>query len=275
MMWKFFGGVLLLWFANAHGEIREEGSKVDGKKHGTWREYDGQGRLSWERQYLFGERHGDTVQYGEGCDANKGKRVVVGRTSYVMGTKDGEYTWFHCDGQVNTSGTYVGGQSHGTWTWTRRNGTKIREGEYVCGRAVGPWSEWDEKGTLKKTETKKLPENFSCSEPAAGFDEAVHDAWLDIACDGPVQSEQLPNACTGIDTCKSKPKVAKKKAPRWCTGFEFDGFARWRCYTRAPALKTSPRVEGAPSNQPMPQRQPPDSKRVLPANRCGGGGVRG
>lgn len=277
MTGRWLAGALIVMVASARAEIRDEGPKLDGKKHGTWREYDGEGRLLWERQFLFGERHGDTVQYGEGCDAKKGQRVVVARTSYVMGNKDGEHTWFHCDGQVNVSGAFVGGREHGTWTWTRRNGTKIREGEYVCGRAFGPWSEWDDKGTLKKTETKELPAAFTCPDPAAAFDDAVHDAWLASACDGPVQSEQLPNACSGLDTCKRKAKVAKK-APRWCTGFKHDGFERWRCYTRAPEVKTWPRVERrSPNTGTTPTAIPPakGASRRPPANRCGGGGVRG
>jgi antitoxin component YwqK of YwqJK toxin-antitoxin module len=73
------------------------------------------------------------------------------RGAYDNSQPDGDWVWWHENGQESGKGKYAkGGRQTGSWTRWHPNGAKQEEGDYLAGRKAGSWIRWFESG--KKAE---------------------------------------------------------------------------------------------------------------------------
>ena len=74
-----------------------------------------------------------------------GKRAARG--AYDNSPPDGDWVWWHENGQESGKGKYAkGGRQTGAWTRWHPNGAKQEEGDYLQGRKAGHWTRWYETG---------------------------------------------------------------------------------------------------------------------------------
>ena len=105
-------------------EKRFLGNLVDGKKHGTWKEF------------------------------HPNKRVLV--ENYKNGNLDGAVSLFYTNGQKEWRYNYSNGILNGSYSRWYSNGIKATNGYFENGEPVGLWAWWDKNGVItKKTIIRK------------------------------------------------------------------------------------------------------------------------
>jgi len=66
------------------------------------------------------------------------------------GERDGEWTFYHENGQMASIGNYKDGELDGKYTFYYENGQIGREGSYKDGGEVGKWTHYYENGQIKQ-----------------------------------------------------------------------------------------------------------------------------
>ena len=94
------------------------GNLVDGKKHGTWKEF------------------------------HPNKRVLV--ENYKNGNLDGAVSLFYTNGQKEWRYNYSNGILNGSYSRWYSNGIKATNGYFENGEPVGLWAWWDKNGVITK-----------------------------------------------------------------------------------------------------------------------------
>ena len=94
------------------------GNLVDGKKHGTWKEF------------------------------HPNRRVLV--ENYKNGNLDGSVSLFYKNGQKEWSYKYSNGILNGSYSRWHSNGMKATNGYFENGDPVGLWAWWDKNGEITK-----------------------------------------------------------------------------------------------------------------------------
>lgn len=127
---------------DAHYQRSEDGTLVDGRKHGRWAEEEefrlsrtNVRRTTSEGPYVNGERNGIWRHRNV-------RRDIVTEGRYVDGRRQGEWVSRHSSGTVTDQGRYVDGQRQGRWVSRQTDGTPWEEGEYVDGQKHGFWTEF-------------------------------------------------------------------------------------------------------------------------------------
>ncbi len=115
--------------------ITSEGVYVQNWRDGTWKYYDGRGRL-----YL-------TVDY-----ALEPRRFfgLIATTDY--GNENGEYRRYYPDGSLEERGEFYSGYQHGPVVRYHPNGNKAYEGRYELDQPAGQWRYYYPDGTLEREE---------------------------------------------------------------------------------------------------------------------------
>ena len=109
--------------------------------------YYSNGQVESDVKYLSGKPHGDfSTYYRDGTQEMKG--------SYNLGNLSGKSLGWFSNGNQSFVGLYDDeGQRHGEWSWYYENGKlKIRQ-VFKHGVLNGKWEEFDEKGSLVKSNT--------------------------------------------------------------------------------------------------------------------------
>ena len=106
----------------------EEGSFLNGKKHGHWviRSF----QMQEEGPYVYGEQTGDWIIRSVHGTVNQGP--------YVNSKRHGRWTIRYADGAVS-QGPYVYGEQTGDWIIRSVHGT-VNQGPYVSGKRHGRWT---------------------------------------------------------------------------------------------------------------------------------------
>jgi uncharacterized protein len=170
------------------GEVKAEGSFVDGMKdgewtyfftntkveqrgsytldlpNGAWKWYYENGVLLREERFRKGKEDGLMVEYDrEGNEISKGEFIDGLKTgpwiqhvndhkeagSYLDGEKHGEWVFYFDNEEVNFEGEFSVGSPIGKHRWFYYDGKLKKEGKYKSGEKHGPWKQYDEFGVLQ------------------------------------------------------------------------------------------------------------------------------
>ena len=174
-----------------NGKVRSEGSYVDDRKQGIFKEYDAQGNLKDMVKYDGGAID---VAAGElltveikrtfhpngrvaslGSYSKSGKReglfkefATDGTVSSAkiyqgdqllseglvndLGMMEGPWVEFYATGEKRAEGNYKEGRKDGDWTFYHRSGKVEQKGKYQSGQAQGKWQWYYEGGQLHREE---------------------------------------------------------------------------------------------------------------------------
>ncbi|MCA8910405.1 MAG: hypothetical protein KDB82_01775 [Planctomycetes bacterium] len=149
----FATGTFKQWHDN--GQLEVEGEVSSGQKNsfdhpvrqGTWKWYFRDGVTSWEINYKNNNWDGTVVQYhSNGNEYQKG--------TFSAGHANGELTLHHANGQLYGSGEVSDSQTNsfnravyqGDWTWYHENGNKSWEGAYQDANWNGQITRYHDNG---------------------------------------------------------------------------------------------------------------------------------
>ncbi len=135
------------------GQLRTIGSYQNGKKQGTFRNYDPRGKE--EIAYLFEQ----DVKVAEGQLDSLGRKIgawqfyypdgqIRHKGSYKLGLKDGAWTYYYSNGKVIQTGSYINDLPTGNWKWFHGNALLHRDEYYLRGKEDGHCVEYDSLGNV-------------------------------------------------------------------------------------------------------------------------------
>ena len=113
-----------------------------GLKQGAYREYNAEGGLILEENYV------DNVLEGEKLMYNPDGSIAV-REHHTAGVFDGPYTSYDEQGRIRLSGRYTEGEATGVWYGYYPNGSLEEEVTFEANVEHGPFREWYEDGRPK------------------------------------------------------------------------------------------------------------------------------
>ena len=116
-----------------------------GEPHGTYKEYDSDGIVVKEFNYVNGQKHGQCLEYS--TFQGGGKRWLWKKENYKEGILSGAAIYYNADGVITVQGNYVNGKREGEWTVIQMFGnSKLPDNcryfkaskSYVAGEEVKP-----------------------------------------------------------------------------------------------------------------------------------------
>ena len=134
-----------------NGRIKREGSFRDGKREGTWREFDEQGNVVSSQIY----KNGTLVQSGimDTDGTRRGEWVELYPDStlrakglFINGKRSGEWKFYYPGEVLEQMGSYKDGKLHGTWTWYYPSGKIQKQEDFFEDVPEGDYVEYDEEG---------------------------------------------------------------------------------------------------------------------------------
>lgn len=173
------------------GSLKQSGSYRDGKKHGTFREYDSSGKET--NGYLYENDN----KVGEGLLDSLGRRIgkwklffptgeVRAEGEYIQGLKEGPWKYYYVNGKIEQTGVYKANLSTGQWKWYFADGSIRRDEYYRKGEEDGHAIEYDSTGFVinegdytdgVKTGFWKLTINDH-TEEGSYLDGEKHGEWI-------------------------------------------------------------------------------------------------
>jgi antitoxin component YwqK of YwqJK toxin-antitoxin module len=146
--------------------VEQQGKYQNGLPQGTWIWFHENGTKHREELYRKGKEDGASVEYdeegniivqGEYIDGSKdgkwfykvGDHQEVGK--YTDGLKDGDWVYTYDNGKKNFVGAFVNGELNGKQKWYHANGQLLLEGRYTMGLEQGDFNWYDEDGVLLTT----------------------------------------------------------------------------------------------------------------------------
>lgn len=116
--------------------------KNTNKKHGTYKEYNTEGKLVIERAFVADQAQGiEKNYYASG--------QIEGEIAQERGLYHGPFTYYYEDGTIKQEGTYVDNQMEGTLKTYYLDGTLKDVVTLVGGMIEGDFKEYNPNGTLK------------------------------------------------------------------------------------------------------------------------------
>lgn len=134
-----------------NGRVKREASFRDGKREGTWREFDENGNVISSQIY----KNGKLVQTGvmDTDGTRRGEWVELYPDStlrakglFINGKRSGEWVFYYPGEKIEQQGNYKNGLFDGTWTWYFPSGKLQRKEDFLDGILEGNYEEYDEKG---------------------------------------------------------------------------------------------------------------------------------
>lgn len=116
--------------------------KNTNKKHGKYQEYDIEGNLVIEREFVADQAQGIEKNYYP-----SGK--LEGKVTQERGLYHGPFTYYYEDGTIKQEGAYVDNQMEGVLKTYYPDGTLKDVVTLVGGLTQGPFTEYNPNGTLK------------------------------------------------------------------------------------------------------------------------------
>lgn len=139
-----------------NGRIRREVSFRDGKREGTWREFDEEGNVTSSQIYhngrlvLSGVMDTDGTRRGEWVELYPDSTLRA-QGQYLNGKRSGEWKFYYQGGMLEQVGNYVNDLYDGVWTWYDEAGNRQKEESFLDGVPEGPYIEYDASGTVIAT----------------------------------------------------------------------------------------------------------------------------
>lgn len=148
---EFKNGTFLEWSTIWHGGsyclvfggqyVSREETWKDGLRHGAFKMYNKDGRLTEMIHYVDGKKQGMfTKYYTNGVKASE--------CNMELGRRHGAFKIYNMNGRLIDNIHYVDGKKHGMFTRYHPNGVKARECNIELGRRHGLQTRWDEAGNV-------------------------------------------------------------------------------------------------------------------------------
>lgn len=126
------------WYYDNNSLLREE-SFLNGESEGIFTEYDENGKVIIQGEYIAGREEG-LWKYQLGDQREEG--------TYRGGMRNGEWKYFYDDGQLAFQGSFIDDNPNGRHVWFWPDGKKKDEGEYINGMKTGDWIQYNTDGTV-------------------------------------------------------------------------------------------------------------------------------
>jgi uncharacterized protein len=153
-------GTYVAYFFN--GNPRTVSEYKNGKKNGPEKQYSYKGYLTYTTNYVNDLEDGKAISFGAKADK-----------------KEGHFTSWHPNGQVESEGDFVGDKKEGLWTSYYKTGAVKEKTTYKNGQIMGEFTEYYANGTLsrKGNYTRKKPDGkiVDYDEDGKVFSESVYD----------------------------------------------------------------------------------------------------
>lgn len=136
-----------------NGRIKREASFRDGKREGTWREFDENGNVINAQIY----KNGTLVQSGvmDTDGTRRGEWVELYPDStlrakglFINGKRSGEWKFYYPGKVLEQVGKYKDGKLDGTWTWYYPSGKIQKQEDFLDDLPEGNYVEYDEEGNV-------------------------------------------------------------------------------------------------------------------------------
>ena len=136
-----------------NGRIKREASFRDGKREGTWREFDENGNVIGSQIYQNGRLVQSGVMDTDGTRRGEWVELYPDSTlrakgQFINGKRSGEWRFFFPGEQLEQIGNYKDGNLDGTWTWYFESGKVQRVEDFYDGVPEGHYTEYDENGNI-------------------------------------------------------------------------------------------------------------------------------
>ena len=128
-----------MWYYSDGSLLRKE-NFYNGLPDGLLTEYDKQGNIITQGEYIEGKKEGEWIVY-----VGDSKDVI----EYSDGFMNGWYRSYFPDGDLRYEGKYVDDNPNGEHIWYWENKKLRQQGVYVMGRKNGDWKKWDKEGVLQ------------------------------------------------------------------------------------------------------------------------------
>jgi antitoxin component YwqK of YwqJK toxin-antitoxin module len=135
------------------GKVKTIGTYKEGKKEGTHRVYDKEGKIINSFIYNEGEVIAEGIIDEQGLYQGEwkfyfAKDSLKSTGEYVDSKKEGKWTYFYPNGTKKQVGKFKDGKATDTWYWYYENGEIHREESYYKGKEDGHSIEYDELGNV-------------------------------------------------------------------------------------------------------------------------------
>ena len=100
------------------------------------------------------QKPGSWTEHGEYEEFYPDGQQPLNKGTFHDGQRQGEWIWWHPNGQIAKAGTYQNAKLQGEWRYFREDGTLLRIEQYDAHQKVGTWRYFDTDGeTVIREET--------------------------------------------------------------------------------------------------------------------------
>lgn len=122
-----------------------EGEWKEGKRHGAYQKWFGNGKRAMRGRYEEGRKTGEWAKYNK-------RGQLVWKGDFKEGKRSGEWS-FYTNGKMTATTTFDGRKKNGPGKRFHEDGTTVRsEGEWKDGLRVGEWKVYDADGNAVESE---------------------------------------------------------------------------------------------------------------------------
>lgn len=141
-----------------NGRIKREASFRNGRREGTWREFDENGNVTSSQIYQNGRLVQSGVMDTDGTRRGEWVELYTDSTLrakgiYINGKRSGEWRFYYPGEVLEQVGNYKDGLLDGTWTWYFENGKIQKQEDFFENLPEGKYVEYDESGNVIATGT--------------------------------------------------------------------------------------------------------------------------
>ena len=136
-----------------NGRIKREASFRNGRREGTWREFDEEGNVISSQVYQNGRLVQSGVMDTDGTRRGEWVELYPDSTLrakglYINGKRSGLWQYYYPGEVLEQEGSYKNGLLDGTWTWYFADGKIQRQEDFFENQPEGKYVEYDETGTV-------------------------------------------------------------------------------------------------------------------------------
>ncbi len=136
-----------------NGRIKREASFRNGRREGTWREFDEEGNVIHSQVYQNGRLVQSGVMDTDGTRRGEWVELYPDSTMrakglYINGKRSGEWRFYYPGEVLEQVGFYKNGLLDGTWTWYYVDGKIQKQEDFFENQPEGKYVEYDETGAV-------------------------------------------------------------------------------------------------------------------------------
>lgn len=136
-----------------NGRIKREASFRNGRREGTWREFDEEGNVIHSQVYQNGRLVQSGVMDTDGTRRGEWVELYPDSTLrakglYINGKRSGLWQYYYPGEVLEQEGSYKNGLLDGTWTWYFEDGKIQRQEDFFENQPEGKYVEYDETGAV-------------------------------------------------------------------------------------------------------------------------------